>query len=166
MRKIDFSSLKNGVRVVTEHWPDAKSASIGVWIDAGSRDEPPHPSGVAHFLEHLLAQGTERFSGAEISERIDAMGAEINPFTTREHTCLFARVRDEDVFDALELLLELLSNPALDESSIENERKVILEELRANEVQGEQVAYEKLFRCLFRDHPVSRPILGDPNSPN
>lgn len=162
MGKLESSMLNNGVRILTDRRSDANSVSLGVWVQVGSRDEPRHLSGVSHFLEHLLAKGTANRSGIEIAEKVDEMGGELNPFTTREHTCLFAHVRDVDAYDALELLLELLVSPALDRVSVENERQVILEEIRANESQGEWVAHEALLGAMFKEHPLGNPILGDP----
>lgn len=162
MSELESSLLTNGVRILTDRQSDARSVSLGIWVQVGSRDEPRHLSGVSHFLEHLLAKGTSNRSSVEIGEKVDEMGGELNPFTTREHTCLFAHVRDVDAPDALELLLDLLVSPALDRTSVESERQVILEEIRANESQGEWVAHEALLGALFEEHPLSNSVLGDP----
>lgn len=165
MRRRQLATLDNGVRILTESWPDSRSATLGIWVQVGSRDESLTLSGVSHFLEHLLARGTGRRSGEEISELADAMGGQLNPFTNREQTCLCIRVRDHDVPDALDLLLDMLLSPALTVESVESERQVILEEIRAYyQGDGDHVALNALCATIFSGHPLSRPVLGDPKS--
>ncbi|MEX0756784.1 MAG: insulinase family protein, partial [Acidimicrobiia bacterium] len=97
----DLSTLPNGLRVITEPMPSLRSVAVGCWIDTGTRDETPNEAGASHFLEHLLFKGSETMSARQISERFDAMGAESNAFTSKDHTCFWARLLDEDLEEGL-----------------------------------------------------------------
>ena len=121
--------LDNGIRVVTHEMPGQRSATLGIWVENGSRHESDDQNGISHFIEHLLFKGTERRSAAQIAEEIDAVGGVLNAFTSKEHTCYYAKVLDENLPLAIDLLTDIFlhSNFAADE--IERERSVILQEI-------------------------------------
>ena len=122
-------TLPNGLRVVTEHMPGLKSASIGIWVMAGGRHERPEQNGIAHFLEHMAFKGTKRRSAIEIAEAIEDVGGYINAYTSREMTAFFARVLENDVSLALDVISDIVLNPVFDPDEIEVERHVILQEI-------------------------------------
>src|SRR5689334_9304757 len=117
--------LPNGLRVLTEAIPTMRSVSFGIWVAAGSRDEAPGVSGVSHFLEHLLFKGTSRRSALDIAAQIEAVGGETNAFTTKEYTCYYARVLDDDLPLAIDVMCDLVSSSVLAEPDVETERGVI-----------------------------------------
>src|SRR5688500_17852362 len=121
--------LPSGLRVLTEAIPSMRSVSFGVWVGIGSRDEAPEQAGVSHFLEHLLFKGTEQRTALDISAQIEAVGGETNAFTTKEYTCYYARVLDEDLPLAIDVMCDLVSHSVLDPADVETERGVILEEI-------------------------------------
>ncbi|GAA3435502.1 hypothetical protein GCM10018954_051080 [Kutzneria kofuensis] len=121
------SLLPGGLRVVTEQIPGVRSASVGIWVNVGSRDELPPVAGAAHYLEHLLFKGTDRRTSAGISEEIDAVGGELNAFTSKEHTCFYAHVLDQDLPLALDLVSDVVFHAVCAERDMETERSVVLE---------------------------------------
>ncbi|HEY8487167.1 MAG TPA: pitrilysin family protein [Limnochordales bacterium] len=152
--------LDNGVRVVTELAQDLRSVSLGFWFDVGSRDELPEQQGICHFLEHMMFKGTRRHSAREIAERIDALGGQVNAFTTREQTCYYARVLDEHLPEAVELLLELLLESSLSPEDIEKEKDVIVEEIRLYEDTPEEMVHDLAAQAALGRHPAARSVLG------
>lgn len=154
------STLASGIRVVTERMPEAKSVSVGVWVGIGSRDEPDELAGASHFLEHLLFKGTERRSARSISMAVDAVGGEMNAFTTREHTAYYTRLPAEELAFGLELLTDVVSSPAFRPHEVDSEREVILEEILMNEDAPDDVVVTALYESLFPEHPVGRETLG------
>ena len=162
----DLTTLDNGIRVITESMPEVRSAAVGCWVDTGSRDETPPEAGSSHFLEHLLFKGTEELSAQDIAEAFDAVGAESNAFTSKEYTCYWARMRDEDLPLGLGLLAEMTQRPALRASDIDSERHVVLEEINMNEDDPTDVAYERFARALWAGHLLEYPILGTRESIN
>jgi predicted Zn-dependent peptidase len=162
----ELTTLDNGIRVITESMPEVRSAAVGCWVDTGSRDENPPEAGSSHFLEHLLFKGTEKLSAREIAETFDAIGAESNAFTSKEYTCYWARMRDEDLPLGLGLLAEMTQRPAFRPADIESERHVVLEEINMNEDDPTDVAYERFARSLWQGHLLEFPILGTRESIN
>ncbi len=152
--------LANGLTLVTEQIPTVRSVSAGVWVTAGSRDEPAELNGIAHFVEHVLFKGTHTRSTREIAITIDALGGQLDAFTSREHACYYAMVLDQRLGEAIELLADLLRHPRLDADEIERERGVVLEEIAAAEDDPEDRLYETFLASFWRDHPMGRPILG------
>src|SRR3954452_18166041 len=122
------SVLAGGLRVVTEHVPASRSATVGLWVGVGSRDEQPAVAGAAHYLEHLLFKGTAKRSATQIAEEIDAVGGEVNAFTSKEHTCYYAQVLDADLPLALDLVTDVVFDARCDPSDVDTERRVVLEE--------------------------------------
>jgi predicted Zn-dependent peptidase len=155
-----LSILPNGLRVITEFMPGVRSVSVGCWIDTGTRDELPNEAGASHFLEHLLFKGSERLSARRISEIFDAMGAESNAFTSKDHTCFWARLLDEDLPEGLDVLGEMLQQPAFRAHEIDAERQVVIEEINMSEDDPGDVAFELFTAAVFRGHPLEAPVLG------
>ncbi len=156
----ELTTLPNGLRVITEQMPDVRSVALGVWADAGTRDEEPNEAGAAHFLEHLLFKGSERLSAREIAEAFDAVGARSNAFTSKEQTCYWARMRDDDLPLGLDILAEMVRRPAFRQEEIDSEKHVVLEEINMNEDDPTDVAFEEFFQALFQGHDLERPVLG------
>ncbi|HVR32283.1 MAG TPA: pitrilysin family protein [Acidimicrobiia bacterium] len=156
----DLSTLPNGLRVISEPMPSLRSVAVGCWIDTGTRDEDPNEAGASHFLEHLLFKGSEQLSAREISERFDAMGAESNAFTSKDHTCFWARLLDEDLEEGLGTLAEMLQRPAFRNHEIDAERQVVIEEINMSEDDPADVAFEEFTRAVFAGHPLEAPVLG------
>ncbi|MGE0467846.1 MAG: M16 family metallopeptidase [Nitrospira sp.] len=152
--------LNNGIRVVTERIPTLKSVTIGIWVDVGSRDEGPAQAGYSHFIEHMFFKGTAARSATDISREIDALGGEMNAFTTRETTTFYVKVLDQHVPQALDLLSDLFLRSRLGKKEIDKEKQVILEEVRMVKDDPEDLVQELHTKLVMRRHPLSRPILG------
>jgi predicted Zn-dependent peptidase len=152
--------LPGGLRVITESLPAVRSASFGIWAGVGSRDEDLRHAGATHYLEHLLFKGTERRSALDISAAIDAVGGELNAFTAKEYTCYYARVLDEDLPLAIDVLSDMVTESLLEPNEVEAERAVILEEIAMTDDDPSDTAHEAFGWQLFGDTPLGRPILG------
>jgi predicted Zn-dependent peptidase len=159
--EIRHSRLPCGLTVVTEAVPGSASVSLGFWVDAGSRDERPQIAGASHFLEHLLFKGTEDRSAREIAEAIEAVGGEMNAFTTKEYTAFYVRMLHEDRDLALDILSEIMWGPAFRAEEIEAERQVILEEILMHEDEPSDLVHELCQSALYPDHPLGREVLGE-----
>lgn len=157
---IERSELTSGVRVITERMPEARSVSIGMWFAVGSRDEPGEIAGASHFLEHLLFKGTEQRSARSIALAIDAVGGEMNAYTTREHTAYYLRLPVAELQNGLELLADVVSKPAFREHELDAERDVIIEELLMSEDTPDDLVITALYESLYPDHPLGRETLG------
>ena len=158
---IRADTLDNGMRVVTEAMPDAHSVTIGFWVDAGSRDETPVEAGASHFLEHLLFKGTEERSAHSIAEDIEAVGGDMNAFTTKEYTAFYTRLIDEDLELGLDILSDIMWAPAFRPAEIDAERQVILEEINMHEDEPSDLVHELLHEALYPGHPLGREVLGE-----
>lgn len=160
----------SGLRVLTERMPASRSVSIGFWVGVGSRDEQgehnnaPGSLGSTHFLEHLLFKGTPSRDAYEIATAFDRIGAEHNALTAKEYTCYYAKVRDADFESAVSALADMVTNSLLDEDEFETERGVILEELAMAADDLSDVASESFFEAVLGDHPLGRPIGGNPDT--
>ena len=152
--------LKNGFRIVTEHMPGLASASVGIWVGAGARHEAPEQNGIAHFLEHMAFKGTERRSALQIAEAIEDVGGYINAYTSREVTAYYARVLENDVPLALDVLADILLNPVFDQNEIEVERGVILQEIGQALDTPDDVIFDWLQEQAYPEQPLGRTILG------
>lgn len=157
---IERSELTSGVRVITERMPEARSVSIGMWFAVGSRDEPGEIAGASHFLEHLLFKGTEQRSARSIALAVDAVGGEMNAYTTREHTAYYLRLPVAELHNGLELLADVVSAPAFREHELDAERDVIIEELLMSEDTPDDLVITALYESLYPDHPLGRETLG------
>src|SRR5690606_15573909 len=158
------STLGNGLRVVTERVPHVRSVALGIWLGVGSRTEPGDLAGVSHFLEHLAFKGTTTRSARDLADAIDRLGGHMNAFTTREYTCYYARVLDEDLDEALALLADMLLRSRFDPADIETERSVALEELRLYEDTPDELVHDLAAACLWPGDPLGRPVLGSPDT--
>ncbi|HVK22873.1 MAG TPA: pitrilysin family protein [Actinokineospora sp.] len=156
--------LPGGMRVITEQVPGVRSASVGIWVQVGSRDEPNAVAGAAHYLEHLLFKGTANRTAAQIAEEIDAVGGELNAFTAKEHTCYYAHVLDEDLPLAMDLVSDVVFDALCTESDVETERGVVLEEIAMRDDDPEDLLHDAFCTALLADHPLGRPVLGTEQS--
>lgn len=152
--------LDNGTKVVTERIPEFRSCTLGAWISTGSRYETEEDAGIAHFLEHLLFKGTERRTAYDIAKEMDSIGGQLNAFTEKERTCYYARVLDQHVPIASDILFDMLKNSVLDPKEVEREKGVILEELKMFEDSPDDLASHRFTRSLWPTHPMGRPIIG------
>jgi predicted Zn-dependent peptidase len=158
------SVLPGGVRVLTESTPGVRSATLGCWVGVGSRDEAEGYRGATHFLEHLLFKGTSRRSALDIAVAFDAVGGEANAVTGKEHTCYYARVLDEDLPLAADVITDMVTSATLARADVDSERGVILEELAMNDDDPSDVVHERVAEAVLGDHPLGRPIGGTPES--
>jgi predicted Zn-dependent peptidase len=153
-----LTELDSGERVISERLSHVRSVAIGFWIGAGSRDETDARAGVSHFLEHLLFKGTASFTAQEIAETFDALGGELNAATSREHTVLYARVPDDRLETALEVMGEMVFAPSFAE--LDAEREVVLEEIAMYEDQPQELVHDLISEATFGRHPLGRPVIG------
>ena len=156
--------LPGGLRVVTEQVPAVRSASVGLWVDVGSRDEGASVAGAAHFLEHLLFKATPTRTAVEIAQSVDAVGGELNAFTSREHTCYYAHVLDDDLEMAVDLVSDVVLNGVCAAADVELERDVVLEEIAMRDDDPEDTLGDVFLSTMFGDHPVGRPVIGSVDS--
>ena len=159
-RMFDHWTLENGLHVVGERLPYLRSVSIGVWMRVGSMMETPAENGLSHFLEHMVFKGTEKRSTRDIAEEMDAVGGQMNAFTGKDCTCFYAKVIDEDLPLAVDILSDMTLQASLDETEFNKERGVILEEISMEEDSPEDVVHELLSRIQFGDQAAGMPILG------
>jgi predicted Zn-dependent peptidase len=156
--------LPGGLRVVTEYVPSVHSASVGVWVDVGSRDEGASVAGAAHFLEHLLFKSTPTRSAVDIAQAVDAVGGELNAFTAREHTCYYAHVLDTDLELAVDLVADVVLRGRCAAHDVEIERAVVLEEIAMRDDDPEDTLGDVFLSAMFGAHPVGRPVIGSAES--
>jgi predicted Zn-dependent peptidase len=158
------TTLPGGLRVVTEHLPAVRSASVGVWVGVGSRDEGATVAGAAHFLEHLLFKSTPTRTAVDIAQAMDAVGGELNAFTAKEQTCYYAHVLDTDLELAVGLVADVVLNGRCAAEDVELERDVVLEEIAMRDDDPEDALGDMFLSALFGDHPVGRPVIGTAQS--
>lgn len=158
--------LPSGVRILTERVPGARSATLGYWVAVGSRDETEGTFGSTHFLEHLLFKGTPTRGALDIAVSFDSVGGEHNAMTAKEYTCYYAKVQDRDLSMAVDVIADMLTSSLLDPEEFENERGVILEELAMADDDSADVTGERFFEAVFGEHPLGRPIGGNPDTIN
>ncbi len=152
--------LSNGVRVLSEWLPGVRSVAVGVWVRQGSAYEDPHLMGISHMLEHLVFKGTSRRSAREIALALESLGGALDAYTSREHTSFQARVLDEHLPQALDVLADLVRNPLLRDEDLDLERKVILEEISTVEDTPDDLVFDLHNRELWGGHPYAHTILG------
>ncbi|MBW3562350.1 MAG: insulinase family protein [Actinobacteria bacterium] len=162
--ELDRTDLPSGLSVVSERLDDVRSVAIGFWIRVGSRDEEGADQGASHFLEHLLFKGTERRSAREIAEALDAVGGDLNAFTSKEYTCFYARVLDKDVQVAVDVLADMVRSATITPEDVEQERQVVLEEINIHLDTPEDLAHSDFAEVILRGHPLSLEVLGSPDS--
>src|SRR5919197_358330 len=152
--------LDNGIRVISQEMSDHRSVSLGIWVENGSRHEADHENGISHFIEHLLFKGTERRTAAQIAEEMDAVGGVLNAFTAKEHTCYYAKVLDENLPLAIDLLTDIFLHSTFDSEEIERERSVILQEISQAEDTPDDYVHDLFSLDFFKNHAIGRPISG------
>ncbi len=152
--------LENGIRIVAERMHAVQSVSIGLWVNIGSRDEEAHEHGISHFLEHMFFKGTLRRSASEIAREIDAIGGELNAFTSRETTTFYAKVLESHLHKAVEILADNFHHSQFEPREIEKERQVVVEEMKMVEDDPEDLVYTLHLEELLKGHPLGRSILG------
>jgi predicted Zn-dependent peptidase len=160
----DLTTLPNGIRVITEPMPSLRSIALGCWVDTGTRDELPNEQGASHFLEHLLFKGSETLSARQVSEIFDSIGAESNAFTSKENTCYWTRLLDQDLGTGFDVLSEMIQKPAFRQNEIDAERQVVIEEINMNDDDPDDVAFENFSIATFAGHPLEAPVLGTRDS--
>lgn len=158
--RVRRTTLPSGLRVITEQQAGVRSAAIGVWVGVGSRDESPALHGCSHFLEHLLFKGTAERSALDISVALDAVGGEFNAFTAKEYTCFHARVLDEDLPLAVDVLGDMITGSTLAAVDVEAERDVILDEIAMHDDDPDDVVHNLFAAQAWGDSPLGRPIAG------
>lgn len=153
-------TLDNGVRIVYENIPYIRSASFGIWVENGSRNEPAELSGISHFIEHMVFKGTENRSAHQLAKEMDAIGGQTNAFTTKESTCFYFKALDIHLKEGINILCDMFFNSRFDPKDTELERGVILEEIDMYEDAPEDLVVEMMFSEAFKGTPLARPILG------
>jgi predicted Zn-dependent peptidase len=153
-------TLPNGITLLTEHMPHVRSVTLGVWLRRGSRHEPVALNGASHFIEHLVFKGTETRSARDIALAVDSIGGQMDAFTSKEYTCFYAKVLDDHVSDAVDLLSDIVLRPLFDAKELERERQVIVEEIRMVEDAPEELIYDLFSTHFYPGHALGRPIQG------
>ena len=152
--------VDGGLTIVTEHMPDVLSVSLGFWVGTGSVDEPEPIAGASHFLEHLLFKGTAERGAREIAELVDAVGGDLNAFTTKEHTAFYVRLLAESADLGLDILSEIIWGPALRKDELEAERQVIVEEILMHSDEPAEEVHDLFNAAMYPGHPLGRDVLG------
>jgi predicted Zn-dependent peptidase len=152
--------LSSGIRVVSEQLPAAQSFALGVWIDAGSRDETPKQHGMVHFIEHLVFRATKKRTSRQIANSLESVGGYINAFTTKDHTCYYTRALTQHFGLSLDILADICVHPVFRESDIAKERSIIIEEIKSLEDEAEELITDHLDEIMFGKHPYAHPISG------
>ena len=160
VRSIRRQVLPHGLTVITEQMEHIRSASIGIWLETGSRDETPQSNGISHFIEHMVFKGTKHRTAEEIARQVDSIGCNMDAFTSKECICFNVKVLDEHVPLALEILSDLVLYPNFTDEDIARERGVILEEIKMDEDNPDYLVHEIFTQNFWKDHPLGKPILG------
>ena len=153
-------ALDNGLRILTEQMTQVRSVSIGVWLTRGSRHETADESGIAHFVEHMLFKGTKTRSAEDIAQAIDSIGGQMDAFTAKEYASYYIKVLDEHLPLAIDILSDIVRNPAFSVEDLEREKKVIVEEIKMVEDTPDDLVHELFTQGFWENHPLGRPILG------
>ena len=161
---VQVTRLPSGLSVVTDDMPHLKSAALGVWVGSGSRDETDDEHGISHLLEHMAFKGTRRRSAREIAEEIEAVGGDLNASTSVETTAYYARVLEDDVPLALDVLSDILGEPTFDAAELKREQNVIVQEIGATEDAPDDLVFDRLQELAFPKQAVGRSILGTPTT--
>ncbi|MDD3833470.1 MAG: pitrilysin family protein [Oscillospiraceae bacterium] len=157
---MEKQTLQNGLRIIYLPIEGAYSASVGIWVSAGSCHESIDQQGISHFIEHMIFKGTTKRSAKDISEEMDLLGGRINAYTAKEYTRYYAQTLAENAVSAMDILCDMLLNPLIDPDELERERGVILDEMAMYEDSGEDVAHEALYASVWSNSPLGRPICG------
>ncbi len=157
---VEISCLSNGLTIVTDRMPQLESAFVGLWVNTGGRNETRPVMGISHMLEHMAFKGTQRRSARDIAEEIEAVGGFLNAYTGREQTAFHARVLKPDVRLALDILSDILTHPTFEQSELERERQVVLQELGQAKDTPDDIIFDHLHLAAYPDQPMGWPILG------
>src|SRR3954449_522570 len=160
LRNVRREVLPNGLTILTEEMQQIRSASIGIWIKTGSRNEDPKWNGISHFIEHMVFKGTENRSAEDIARQVDSIGGNMDAFTAKECVCFNVKILDEHLPIAFEVLSDLVLHPVFDTKDIARERGVILEEIKMDEDSPDYLVHEIFTQNFWKDHPLGKPILG------
>lgn len=160
IRSIRRQTLPNGLTILTEEMEHVRSVSIGVWAKTGSRHEEAEANGISHFVEHMVFKGTTTRTAADIARQIDSIGGNMDAFTSKEYICFNAKVLDEHLPIALDVVSDMVLNPVFDSQEITRERGVVLEEIKMDEDNPDYLVHEIFTQNFWRDHPLGKPILG------
>ena len=163
-RDIQRYVLPNGLVVITEPMPHVRSISVGVWVRSGSRREPAERNGIAHFIEHMLFKGTERRTAEEIARSVDSIGGMLDAFTAKEMICVNAKMLDEHLSRAFDVLADLVLRPRFAEDDIAKEKQVVLEEIKMDEDNPDYLVHEIFTQNFWQNHALGKPILGTPET--
>src|ERR1700720_2960749 len=164
VRDIQRAELPNGVLIVTEKMPHVRSVSVGIWLATGSRAELIERNGIAHFIEHMVFKGTRKRTAEEIAQSVDSVGGMLDAFTAKEMTSFNAKVLDEHLPVAVDVLCDLVLHPRFDPEDIAKEKQVVLEEIKMEEDNPEYLIHELFTQNFWRGHPLGMPILGTPET--
>src|ERR1700681_2651635 len=163
-RDIQQAELPNGVVIVTEKMPHVRSVSVGIWLGSGSRAESSERNGIAHFIEHMVFKGTRKRTAEEIAQSVDSVGGMLDAFTAKEMTCFSAKVMDEHLPVAFEVLTDLVLCPRFDDADIAKEKQVVLEEIKMDDDNPESLIHELFTQNFWREPSLRRPTLGTPQA--
>lgn len=157
---VTIRTLENGIKIALEEIPYVRSISFGIWVKNGSRNEQPRENGVSHYIEHMMFKGTEHRTAREIAEEMDALGGQINAYTTKEYTCYHTRVLDKHFDRALDVMSDMLLHPLIAEEDVKKERNVITEEIYMYDDAPEELVHDALQDAIWRESSLGMPILG------
>lgn len=152
--------LPNGVRILTEEIEHVRSVAIGLWVGAGSRNETEGYEGISHFIEHMFFKGTEKRTARQLAESLEAVGGQLNAFTTKEITCYYAKVLDEDISLAIDVLADMFFNSRFDSNEMEKEKNVVIEEIKMYQDTPDELIHDLYSQYVWNGHPLGKPILG------
>ena len=155
-----ITTLDNGMRIVSEDWARLETVAVGAWVDMGSRHETPELNGIAHFLEHMMFKGTERRSARDIAEEIEAVGGQINAYTSRDYTTYYAKVLKGDLPLAVDLIADILQHSQFDPAETRRERDVILQELGQAHDTPDDIVFDFMQETAYPDQALGRTMLG------
>lgn len=159
---VRITTLDNGLRVITDNLPGIHTATLGLWVEVGTRNETPDVKGISHFLEHMAFKGTSNRSAKQIVEEIESVGGYLNAYTSRENTAYHARVLDADVPLALDIIADIMQNSTFEPAEVDRERHVILQEIGQAMDTPDDVVFDHFQTVAFPNQPMGRPILGPP----
>src|SRR4029079_4803706 len=159
-RNIRKQILPNGVTILSEEMQGIRSVAIGVWLKTGSRHERAETNGISHFIEHMVFKGTKTRSALEIARQMDSIGGNMDAFTGKETICFNAKVLDEHLPVAVDVISDLVLNPTFEPKDIDREKGVILEEIKMDEDNPDYLVHEIFTQNFWKDHPLGKPILG------
>src|SRR5271167_5275800 len=159
-RTIHREVLPNGLTILTEQMDHIRSVSMGIWLNAGSRNEEAEVNGISHFVEHMVFKGTTHRSAEDIAREVDSIGGNMDAFTGKETVCFNIKVLDEHLPIAVDVLSDMVLHPVFDETEVGRERGVIVEEIKMDEDNPDSLVHEIFTQNFFKNHPLGRPILG------